>query len=417
VSSPLTPNHHPIRLVVHDDLRRNRLTVFFRLLLAIPHLIWSALFGTAAFTLAFVVWLAVLFERRAPATLHRFLASYVRYSTHLTAYLTLAANPYPGFTGGSSYPVDVEIDPPARQSRLSAGFRLLLAIPALALSSALAGSSALGLSTGAGLFFGLATAMSFVGWFASVVLGRMPRGMRDAATYAIGYGSQTLAYALLVTGRYPSASPGHVEPVPELPDHPVAIAVDDDLRRPRLLVAFRGLLTIPHYFWLTLWTVPAVAAAVLAWLAALAIGRVPRFLHRFLAAFVRQNAHVTSFLYLVGRQFPGFVGREGSYPIALTIAPPARQRRLGVLFRLLLAVPALVLSFAYAGVGFVAAVLGWFAALFTGRMPRGLRDIGAAAVRYSAQLQAYALLVTPCYPDSSPVLVGRTSPDPEAEPA
>ena len=28
---------HPVRLVVTDDCRRSRLTVFFRLLLAIPH--------------------------------------------------------------------------------------------------------------------------------------------------------------------------------------------------------------------------------------------------------------------------------------------------------------------------------------------------------------------------------------------
>ena len=30
------PATHPIRLVVNDDLQRNRLTVFFRLILAIP---------------------------------------------------------------------------------------------------------------------------------------------------------------------------------------------------------------------------------------------------------------------------------------------------------------------------------------------------------------------------------------------
>ena len=30
---------HPIRLVVTDDLKRSRLTVFFRLLLVIPHAI------------------------------------------------------------------------------------------------------------------------------------------------------------------------------------------------------------------------------------------------------------------------------------------------------------------------------------------------------------------------------------------
>ena len=407
---------HPIRLVVGDDLRRRRLTVLFRLLLAIPHLVWSALFGAAAFTLALIVWLAVLFERRAPLTLHRFLASYVRYSTHLTAYLCLAADPYPGFTGGTSYPVDVEIDPPARQGRLGAAFRLLLAIPAFVLTSTLAGSSALGLSLGTWLFLGLATTVGLLGWFASLVRGRMPRGMRDAATYAIGYGSQTLGYMLLLTNRYPDASPGRVEPPPELPEHPVAVAVDDDLGRPRLLVAFRALLVMPHLFWLTLWSVPAAAAALLAWLIALVRGRVPRFLHRFLAAFVRQNAHVTAFLYLVGRPFPGFVGREGGYPIDLTIAAPARQRRLGVLARLLLVVPALILSLAYSGVAFAAAVLGWFAALATGRMPRGLRDLGAAALRYAAQLQAYVLLLTSRYPDSSPVLVGRSVGE-EAEPA
>ena len=401
---------HPVRLVVTDDLRRRRLTVLFRLPLAVPHLIWSSLFGAAAFTVSIVVWLAVVFEGRAPRSLHRFVASYVRYSTHLTAYLCLAASPYPGFGGGSDYPVDVEIDPPARQRRLAAGFRLLLALPALALTSALAGSSAFGLSLGTWLFFGLTTAVAVLGWFACLILGRMPRGMRDAATYAIGYGSQTLAYVLLVTGRYPDAAPGRIEPQPELPPHPVTIDVRDDLGRPRLLVAFRGLLAMPHLFWLVLWAVPAALAALLAWVLGLVLGRVPRFLHRFLAAYVRQTVHVSAFLYLVGRPFPGFVGRQGSYPIDLGIAPPEPQRRLGVLVRLVLAVPALVLSSAYGGVILVVGVLGWFAALVTGRMPRGLRDLGAAALRYQGQLQAYALLVTPRYPDSSPALVGRPAP-------
>ena len=36
------PNPHPIHLVVTDDLERNRLTVFFRLILAIPLFIWVA---------------------------------------------------------------------------------------------------------------------------------------------------------------------------------------------------------------------------------------------------------------------------------------------------------------------------------------------------------------------------------------
>ena len=88
-----------------------------------------------------------------------------------------------------------------------------------------------------------------------------------------------------------------------------------------------------------LWSVPALLAAVAAWVAALVIGRVPAPLHRFLAAFVRAVAHVSAFLHVVGRPYPGFVGREGGYPIDLTIGPPARQRRLGVLARVVLAGP------------------------------------------------------------------------------
>ena len=419
VVPPVEP--HPVRLVVGDDLRRTRITVFFRLLLALPHLVWVTLFGVAAFTLAFVVWLAVLFERRAPATLHGFLASYTRYTVHLTAYLCLAADPYPSFTGGKPYPVDVEIDPPVPQGRWGAGFRLVLVLPAFALASALGGSMASGTASGAALLGGLGgltVTVGFLGWFASLARGAMPRGMRDAAVYAIGYSAQTTAYALLVTDRYPDSTPGVAEPPPELPAHPVAMRVDRDAVRPRLLVFFRFPLVVPHLLWLTLWSMLVLLAAIVAWICALVLGRVPLFLHRFMAAFVRATTHVSAFLYVVGRPFPGFVGREGGYPIDLTIAPPTRQRRLGVGFRLVLAVPAFLLSSAYGGVALVAAILAWFAALATGRIPSGLRDIGAASLRYQAQTNAYVLLLSSRYPDSSPALVSRPAPlVPIAEPA
>jgi Domain of unknown function (DUF4389) len=421
VSSASDPEvrRHPVRLVVRDDLRRRRVTVLFRLVLALPHLVWLSLFGVAAVMLGFVAWLAVLFERRVPGTINRFLASYVRYTVHLTAYLSLAAGPYPGFTGGTGYPVDVAIDPPARQGRLGAGFRLLLAVPAAVLSSALGGSGIYGAVWGFGalaLTGSIAVVAGFLGWFAALATGRMPRGLRDVAAYSIGYGAQTTAYTLLVTDRYPDASPERVEPQPELPTHPIAVIVRDDLVRPRLIVAFRGLLALPHLFWLALWGVLATLAALAAWVIALVLGRVPRFLHRFLAAFVRANAHLYAFLYVVGRPFPGFVGREGSYPIDITIAPPVRQRRLGVLVRLVLAIPAFLVLWAYASVLFVVAVLGWFAALVTGRMPRGLRDLGVAALRYHAQASGYVFLLTSRYPDSSPALAGRPAPTVETEP-
>jgi len=406
---------HPVRLVVRDELDRRRLTVLFRLVLAIPHLVWLSLYASAAIVIAFVTWLIVLVIGRVPKSLHRFLANYTRYTAHLLAYLCLAADPYPGFSGDGSYPVDVEIDPPTKQRRLGAAVRLVLAIPAFMLSLALAGTAVFAAIAffGAG---GLVVTIAMLAWFACLVRGQMPRGMRDAAAYAIGYGAQTTAYALLVTDRYPDATPGRADPAPELPPHPVAVRVDDELARPRLLVLFRLPLCIPHLLWLTAWTAFALAAWILALIAALVRGRVPRPLHRFLAAYVRTWMHLGCFLCVVGRQFPGFVGREGGYPIDLRIAAPARQSRLGVLLRLVLAIPAALLASAYAGVAFAVAILGWLAALAVGRMPGGLRDLGVAALRYQAQVNAYVFLLTWRYPDSSPVLVGRIEPPLEPTP-
>lgn len=193
--------------------------------------------------------------------------------------------------------------------------------------------------------------------------------------------------------------------------HPIAIHLDGDLRRPRLIVAFRPLLIVPHLCWLALWAVPAAGAVVTAWVVALLTGRVPGPLHRFLASFLREAAHVSAFLHLVGRPYPGFLGREGSYPVDLTIAPPAGQRRLGILARVVLALPSLLLASAFAIVALVAAALGWFAALATGRMPEGLRDLGAAALRYEAQAAGYLLLLTARYPDASPRLDAPTPED------
>ena len=198
-------DRRPVTLVVReDDLVRPRLTVLFRLLLALPHLVWLTLWSIAAWTVAFAAWLAVVIEAEVPSILHDFLAKFVRYSTHVNAYVFLGARSYPGFRGRPGYEVDVEIAPPARQSRWSGGLRLLLAVPAVVLAAFLTG----GLGPGAVAFgFGLVGTTAFLGWFAALVSGRLPRGLRDLAVYGIGYGAQVGAYVFLVTDRYPDSRP------------------------------------------------------------------------------------------------------------------------------------------------------------------------------------------------------------------
>jgi hypothetical protein len=416
------PPQPPIRLVVGDDLERRRLTVFFRLILAIPHFIWVTLWGFAAFVVSFVMWLAVVIQRQVPTVLHEFVASYLRYATHVGGYLFLAASPYPGFRGRPGYPIDLEIDPPEPQSRWTGFFRLLLAIPALLLAATLGGGLSIGSPGGswnaaggdeqsatwsAFTLAGVAAAAAFLAWFAIMARGRAPRGLRDLVAFALGYGAQAGGYLVLLTGRYPTSDPALAQAYAELPEHPVRIVVDDDLGRPRLTVLFRLLLAIPHFIWVLLWLVPAVLAAVAAWFAALATGRVPNALHRFLAAYLRYTTHVIAFLYLAGRRFPGFTGREGSYGVDVAIDPPERQNRWKMLFRLVLAIPALLINSALGGVALVVGFLGWWYALVTGRMPEGLRNLGASCLRYSAQTYAYFFLLTERYPYAAPVLEGR----------
>jgi hypothetical protein len=400
---------HAVHLVVTDDLLRSRPTVIFRVVLVIPAWIVLAFWSLAAFFVVVGAWFVLLVRGRCGRGMHEFLAAYVRYSIQVSAYLHLVANPYPGFGPKADYPVRVEIDEPVAQRRLSVFFRLFIALPALLLAAAVGGSAGVsiprrsgryGFSPGAAGVGGIA---SMLGWFASVARGAMPRGLRDLGAYSIGFSAQTLAYLLLLTDRYPSADPRLAGPQ-QLPPHPVRLEVTDDLERPRLLVAFRLLLALPHLVWLALWSLAAFVVGVVAWIAALLTARVPDPLHRFLAAFVRYGAHVYSFFYLVGGPFPGFIGAERSYPIAILVDPRERQGRWTILFRGLLGFPALLLAFGYGGLLGTAGVLGWFYAIVRGRMPRGLRDIGAAAVRYQAQTWAYLLLVTPRYPYSAPAL-------------
>src|SRR3954447_958143 len=137
-ASTTAPAHHPIRLVVSDDLRRTRLTVFFRLILAIPLLLWAILWAVIALLAWIVNWFATLFMGQSPDGLHNFLATFLRYSTHVRAYMLLVADPYPPFTGKEgTYPIDLEVDPPERQNRLTVFFRGILAIPALFLANLL----------------------------------------------------------------------------------------------------------------------------------------------------------------------------------------------------------------------------------------------------------------------------------------
>ena len=190
----VSTDDHPVTLTVTDDLKRNRLTVFFRLLLVIPHAIVSLLWGVIAILIVNPInWIATLIMGRSPQGLHNFLSSYVRYVNRVSAYKNLTADPFPPFGGGGTYPIDLEIPGPVEQKRLVTFFRMLLAIPAQILAAIL------------GMLVGV---LGFLSWFVALALGRVPEGMRDINAWCHKYIGQTRAYAMLLTPRYPSLGGG-----------------------------------------------------------------------------------------------------------------------------------------------------------------------------------------------------------------
>jgi hypothetical protein len=247
-----------------------------------------------------------------------------------------------------------------------------------------------------------------LGWFYALLRGRIPRGLRDLIAYALSYSAQLWAYLLVLTDRYPSSNPlTAIGPLPTRTD-PIQLEVGDDLRRSRLTVFFRLPLTIPHLAWLLLWTIAVFPVAIVNWFATLVRRESPRALHGFLAKYLRYQLHVFGFLGLIANPFPGFTGVEGRYPLDLKIDDPAAQNRWAVFARLILALPAALLAAAFQSLLSVVALLGWFTALFTGKVPRGLRNAGALALRYTAQTNGYLLLVTGSYPYSGPSLTPPT---------
>ena len=185
------PSAHPVHLVVTDDLKRSRLTVFFRLFLLIPLVIWLALWGIAVWFAVLVAWIVGIFTGRIPDGLHGFIAGFVRYATHVNAYASIAADPYPSFSGAAGYPIDLEIAPATKQSRLTIFFRVFLAIPALIVLY---------------LLTIVARIVAILAWFYSLFVGNLNVSLRDFLAYWLRYNAQTTAYLLLLTPRYPSFS-------------------------------------------------------------------------------------------------------------------------------------------------------------------------------------------------------------------
>jgi hypothetical protein len=182
--------------------------------------------------------------------------------------------------------------------------------------------------------------------------------------------------------------------------YPVTFEVDYVERRNRLSAFFRLLLVIPVAIWLYILGIVAYVAIVIAWFAIVITGRYPRGLYDFVAGVTRMVARVTAYAALLTDAYPPFgLGPDPSYPVRMGFdGPLERYSRLKTLFRVLLAIPIVILRYVINLLLEVGAFAAWVVIVITGKLPRGLFDLMVLANSYTARSDAYLFLLTETYP-------------------
>jgi hypothetical protein len=170
-------------------------------------------------------------------------------------------------------------------------------------------------------------------------------------------------------------------------------------RRSRVTTFFRGLLAIPHFIVLSIWGLVAGLAVIVAWFAMVFTGRYPQGLYDFVAGFQRYSTAVYAYTMLLTDAYPPFGSDTSGYPVQIHIPPPKPEYdRLKALFRLLLAIPVLILVYAMQIVYELGAFIAWFAIVVLGKQPKGLQDMIALGVSYQQRAYCYLALMTEDWP-------------------
>lgn len=173
---------------------RNRLTTFFRYIVAIPWQIVAALWGFVVSFTAFFAWVAMIFTGRYPEGLYKFHAGFLRMSTRANGFNYLLTDEYPPFGGeeAPAYPVRVGVPEPLdNYSRMKALFRYIIGIPVMILAFV----QAL-----------ILMVVTLIAWFAILFTGKHPDGLFNPARSALAYLTRAGGYFLLMTEDYPPFS-------------------------------------------------------------------------------------------------------------------------------------------------------------------------------------------------------------------
>ncbi len=182
--------------------------------------------------------------------------------------------------------------------------------------------------------------------------------------------------------------------------YPVTFEADYVEQRNRLTTFFRLILAIPLAIWLYIYGILATIAIVIGWFAIVITGEYPQGIYDFVADFTRYLARFTAYAALLCDPYPAFWGTDDpAFPVRMQFAGPLHPySRLKTLFRIVLAIPVLVVRYVMGILLEIGAIAAWVVILFTGKMPSGLFDLMVLANSYTARSDAYIYLLTETYP-------------------
>src|SRR5262249_36496568 len=149
----------------------------------------------------------------------------------------------------------------------------------------------------------------------------------------------------------------------------------------------------------------AEVLAIISWFIILFTGRLPSGIANFQAMYLRYQARVGTYGGFLREEYPPFAfSTSPSDPgdvarLRIDLQPERENRnRFTVAFRLILAIPHAVVLVALWIAAIVVFVIGFFAVLFTGKWPEGLRDFVVNVMRYQLRFETYLSLLADEYP-------------------
>lgn len=173
---------------------RNRLTTFFRGIVAIPWQIVQYLYSIGAMFAVLIAWFAIAFTGRYPEGLYNFNAGFLRMSTRVNGFYYLLNDDYPPFGGEEApeYSIRIGVPPPLdKYSRAKTIFRMIVGIPVYLLA----------IVQSVILFV-----CAIVAWFSILFTGKVSEGIFDPMRSANAYLARAGAYFMLMTEDWPPFS-------------------------------------------------------------------------------------------------------------------------------------------------------------------------------------------------------------------